>query len=208
MTVDAPPPPSPEPRAVRPRRPRGLYFALAATTVAIVALVVALVVSLSGGSGSSANTHAGSNSDSPLAGKPLPAITVKRLDPLDTPVALSTLAHGRPLYLNVWSSTCGPCRAEMPAIESVYRKVHGKVAFAGVDVEDSVGAAQQFLNRYGATYQQVRDPRLQLADALGYQAIPMSIFVNADGHIVDFRIGALSHQQLVSLLQDHFGVKT
>jgi thioredoxin-like negative regulator of GroEL len=94
----------------------------------------------------------------------------------------------------------------MPAIESVYRKVDGKVAFAGVDVEDSVPAAQQFLRRYGATYQQVRDPRLELADALGYQAIPMSIFVNADGHIVDFRLGALSSHQLASLLHQHFGV--
>jgi cytochrome c biogenesis protein CcmG/thiol:disulfide interchange protein DsbE len=95
----------------------------------------------------------------------------------------------------------------MPAIESVYRKVGSKVAFTGVDVEDSVPAALSFLESYGATYQQVRDPRLELADALGYQAIPMSIFVDADGHIVDFRIGALSDQQLASLLQNHFGVK-
>jgi len=181
-------------------------LALGATTVAVVVLVVALVVSLTVKNSGGASNSGSDASDSPLAGRPLPAVTVSQLDETGTPVALRSLGHGHPQYLNVWSTTCVPCRAEMPAIESVYRKVGDKVAFTGVDVEDPVPAAQSFLRSYGVTYQQVRDPRLNLADALGYQSIPMSIFVDAAGHIVDFRIGALTSQELASLLHQHFGV--
>ncbi len=42
-------------------------------------------------------------------------------DASGAPFAMANLA-GHPVWINVWASWCGPCRSEMPDLESVYRE--------------------------------------------------------------------------------------
>ncbi|MFI4977009.1 MAG: TlpA disulfide reductase family protein [Caulobacterales bacterium] len=34
--------------------------------------------------------------------------------------------RGRVVVINVWATWCGPCRTEMPALDAVYRRLHGQ----------------------------------------------------------------------------------
>jgi len=81
----------------------------------------------------------------------LPALpVVKEEDPLKTvritsldgaPVTLGDL-RGKAVFLNVWATWCGPCRAEMPNIEALYQSVKDEpnvaVVLASVEPAEKV----------------------------------------------------------------------
>jgi cytochrome c biogenesis protein CcmG/thiol:disulfide interchange protein DsbE len=52
-------------------------------------------------------------------GKPAPAFEVKLLDGNSFTLAA---ASGKVVIVNLWATWCGPCRAEMPALEAYYQK--------------------------------------------------------------------------------------
>lgn len=184
--------------------PRSRLVALGVAT----AVVIALAVLVATGVGSTNGHHNRSSryGDTPLAGKRLPAVTVKRLDADGTTVPLSSLTDGKPTVINVWSTTCVPCKTEMPAIQRVYRRLKQRIDFVGVDVEDGYQSALRFVHDRGVRYPQVRDPRAALPRALDTQAIPITVLVDGEGRIADVHLGALTSGHLEAMLRDRFGV--
>ncbi|GAB3025652.1 hypothetical protein GCM10027051_33020 [Niabella terrae] len=61
---------------------------------------------------------------------------------------LSSL-RGKVVFINFWASWCPPCRAEFPAIESVYSglKDHPDVFFLMINQDDDLTAAHHFLEK-------------------------------------------------------------
>lgn len=194
-------------------------LAVATVALLIVVLVAALAANLASSSGSSTPKRerrsstqpqasaALANIESPLAGKPLPPVAMKRFDDNGSEVRLRDLAGGKPMLVNIWSTTCEPCKRETPALESVYRQAKGKVAFVGVNVSDTADTGRAFFHKYGVTYDQVRDPRAQLATAVGSPVLPTTLFVDTDGRIVDAHIGALTASKVRSLLAGDLAVR-
>lgn len=194
-------------------------LAVVAVALLIVVLVAALAANLATSSGSTTPKRDRSGStqpqhsadlakiEGPMAGKPLPAVAMKRFDESGSEVRLRDLAAGKPMLVNIWSTTCAPCKRETPALESVYRQAKGKVAFVGVDVSDTADAGRSFFRKYGVTYDQVRDPRAELATAVESPVLPTTLLVNANGRIVDAHIGALTAPAVRSLLADDLGVR-
>ena len=60
------------------------------------------------------------------------------MDLNDRPVSFSAF-QGRPVFLNIWATWCGPCVAELPSIARLAQpKLAGKkVAFVCVSTDDS-----------------------------------------------------------------------
>ncbi|HXY44136.1 MAG TPA: TlpA disulfide reductase family protein [Acidimicrobiales bacterium] len=131
-----------------------------------------------------------------------------RLSPLSgkgPKTALSQLL-GKPLVLNMWSSTCTVCQSETPAIERVARYFEGRVTFVGIDSADERGAALSFVRRYGVTYRQLFDPTAAVVTGYGISALPVTVFVTAGGRVVGENLGALSTASLGHYLSLLFGV--
>ena len=71
---------------------------------------------------------------------------------------------GYPVVVNQWASWCGPCRAEFPWFQNASAKYGKKVAFLGVDSQDSDDAAKTFLGEYPVPYPSYTDPDKEIAE--------------------------------------------
>ncbi len=107
----------------------------------------------------------------------------------------------RPVVLNFWGATCPPCKAEMPAFESLSKEYAGRVIFVGVDVGPLTGYgshldARTLLRQLHITYPAayaVDSAPLKVFDVV---ALPTTVFLSRDGRVVEVHSGSISRQQL------------
>ena len=142
------------------------------------------------------------NSSDPLVGHPAPNFTLDTLS-LHTALPISLASFkGKPVMLNVWSSTCGPCVDEAALLQSQWQRVqpHG-VVFIGIDFQDAKSDGLSFLQKYGITYPNVMDVTGSTAISYGVTGTPETIFINRQGIVASRVVGELTRQTLQSNLQ-------
>ena len=97
--------------------------------------------------------------------------------------------RGYPVVVNVWASWCGPCRFEFPAFQRMSAKYGKRVAFLGVDLEDSDDAARTFLESHPVPYPSYTDPEEEIAEGLGDSRLPETAYYNREGELVYLKLG-------------------
>jgi cytochrome c biogenesis protein CcmG, thiol:disulfide interchange protein DsbE len=114
-------------------------------------------------------------------------------------VALSQF-RGEPVFVSVWGSWCYGCKTEAPTLARFVEAHDAKVAFLGIDTEDSKRGARAFSNRYGLKYPSIWDPRGMLAGAWSRGAPTTLVFDRR--HVFVRRIeGTASFAQLNAALK-------
>jgi len=119
---------------------------------------------------------------------------------------LGDLLGERPVVVNFFASTCQPCVKEMPAFESVHRALGDQVRFVGLAYRDAPEAALSIVESTGVTYETFADADDDAADLFGLIQLPSTVFIDADGKVLDVHPGALDEGQLRDRLEEHFGV--
>ena len=114
-------------------------------------------------------------------------------------IDLSALG-GSPVLLNLWASWCGPCRDELPLLQAAHESYGERVAFLGVNTEDSADAAASLLGDLGITYPQVVDVDGDLLAHLGPPGLPVTVVLDRDGRVAGTHIGQLDSQGIEALL--------
>jgi thiol-disulfide isomerase/thioredoxin len=158
---------------------------------------VALVALLSGGCGSSAVSGNGSHPDyaKALAGSPPPLASLHKqandLLPGERSAFERRIAqlHGYPVVVNVWASWCVPCRQEFPVLQKLATRYGKKVAFLGLNSEDSDDAAATFLREEPVPYPSYTDPHKDVAGAIGVVGFPDTAFYDKSGELVYLKQG-------------------
>lgn len=132
-------------------------------------------------------------------GAPAPDFTLPRLGGGD--VRLSDY-RGQVVLVNFWASWCGPCRAEMPEIEHVYRAYQdtGFVAI-GVNQLEPEPEVRAFVDEYQLTWLFALDQDGAVSQRWGVLGIPQSYLIDREGKIVKSWLGPLSRQELERELQ-------
>ena len=103
--------------------------------------------------------------------------------------------RGRPVVVNKWASWCSPCRAEFPHLRSQSRKLRGRVAFLGVNSNDSDSAARKFLRENPVPFESFKDPESRIAREMrAAQAFPATAFYDSRGRIEYVRQGVYSSE--------------
>ena len=75
------------------------------------------------------------------------------------------------MILKFFAEWCGPCRTMKPLVDEVFPEV------VEVDIDTTEGA--------------------EIAERYGIRGVPTLIRVDADGEVVNIKVGALTKQQLV-----------
>ncbi len=97
---------------------------------------------------------------------------------------LSTF-RGRPLIINVWASWCGPCRAELASLERLaWRDDLGPFTIIGISTDDFPDQAKSVLKLTNSTISHFIDENLQMETLLGATRLPLTVLVDADGHVL------------------------
>ena len=119
-------------------------------------------------------------------------------------VSLEAL-RGRPVVLNFFGSWCPPCIREMPALQAMSERYRGRVNFVGVTFNDGRDAARGVLERTGVTYAAAYDPNDDVALDYGIQVMPTTVFIAADGTLLERKNGEFSEVQLQATIERLFG---
>ncbi len=93
--------------------------------------------------------------------------------------------RGFPIVVNSWASWCGPCRAELPLLQRAALRYGTKVAFVGLNVDDTAGKARSFIAKYPLPYPSFEDPKSSVFRALGGGVgLPVTFFLDREGRVV------------------------
>jgi thiol-disulfide isomerase/thioredoxin len=98
---------------------------------------------------------------------------------------------GKPLIINVWASWCGPCRAEMASLERLaWLDQSHDLTVIGISTDDHEDRAVAALRSSNATITHFIDKNLLMEKMLGASRLPLTVFVAADGRVLDKVYGA------------------
>lgn len=132
-----------------------------------------------------------------LAGSRASGFALKSLD--GEQVALTEM-RGKPIVLDFWATWCPPCRAELPLIEKLRAEFNGKVAFYGVNDEES-GTVKNFVKKNGYELTTLMDSKRQVHRQYGVSAIPTVLVIDSQGVIKTHFIGGRSEAVLRKAIQ-------
>lgn len=159
----------------------------------VVALAVAAAISFGDHPGA-----VGTQAQVPPAlarGARAPGFTLPRLGG-GPPVSLATEAD-RPVVINFFASWCTDCKSELHAFSVAWHDLRGRVSFLAVDTNDSDPvAAERLLAAAGDSYPAGLDPHAAVAQQYLITGLPMTVFLDPAGRVVDVAVGAQSTAQL------------
>lgn len=173
---------------------------------ALVAASVVLLLLVAAGTFAAVSYRPGAPTD-PLVDRsfrPAPGFSLPDLGAPSRSVSLEDLL-GKGLVLNFWGSWCGPCRTEMPLLESAYRSYRGRLTFVGIDCDDTRSAALAFLAHVHVTYEALFDPQETVASSYGLYGLPTTVFISRDGKMLGRHVGQLDASTLEAALKEAFG---
>jgi peroxiredoxin len=93
----------------------------------------------------------------------------------------------------------------MPDFQAVHEAVGDEVAFLGMNNQDRAADGEAIAARTGVTYDLARDPDGDFLSAFGGIVMPTTVFIDAEGKVVEIHNGALSQSALEARLRDLFG---
>ncbi|HEY8809397.1 MAG TPA: TlpA disulfide reductase family protein [Solirubrobacterales bacterium] len=162
------------------------------------ALLLLTTVAIGGCGSSQGGNYGGQHPDyaTALAGSPAPLAALHRqADQLlpggkDAYEGRIAALHGYPAVVNVWASWCGPCRFEFPHFQQAAAHYGKRVAFLGIDTQDSDAAASTFLEEAPVPYPSYTDPSKDIGEAIGASlGLPDTAFYDRRGKLVYLKQG-------------------
>lgn len=116
-------------------------------------------------------------------------------------VRLSSL-RGQPVMLNFWATWCGPCRQEMPDMQTLQTEMDGRIRILAIggDGKEAPGKLEAFGKSLGLTFTILHDGG-EAARTYRILGLPTTFFVDSTGVLQARVTGAMSLEQMRSLAQ-------
>ena len=91
---------------------------------------------------------------------------------------------GQVVMINFWASWCGPCRQEMPLLESIYKK-YNRMGFTmiGVNVEPDSKAADEWLKATPVSFPILYDRDSKVSKLYNVAGMPSTVIIDRNGNL-------------------------
>ncbi|HWA34220.1 MAG TPA: TlpA disulfide reductase family protein, partial [Cyclobacteriaceae bacterium] len=103
--------------------------------------------------------------------------------------------QGKVIFLNLWATWCGPCRAEMAGIERLYSKIDkSSIAFVmlSLDRDSDKNKVISYMQSKGFTFPGFM-PSGYLPAQLKVPEIPTTFIISKEGKIVRKEVGSMRY---------------
>jgi thiol-disulfide isomerase/thioredoxin len=119
-------------------------------------------------------------------------------------VKITDISQKRPTIVNLWASSCPPCRRLMPVLEQAEQR-YSDVTFISLNQRESSETVQRFLQEEGLNLEYVLlDSRGEIATNKGIFSLPATLFFDANGALVHSHAGDLSAVSLQRSIEQYF----
>lgn len=107
---------------------------------------------------------------------------------------------GKPIILNFWASWCVPCKKEMPDFNEKYLEYGDEIQFLMIDFakDDKIEVAKEYVSEMGFEFPVYFDTYGDAFLTYEVKAFPTTVFIDADGYVVDRYQGTISEETLQS----------
>jgi len=116
-----------------------------------------------------------------------------KLEALDGSTVSLERLKGKVVFLNIWATWCGPCREEMPSMETLYDELRPNRDFVMLAVsQDTKGrlVVAPYVEKNGYHFKVLLDPENQVGEAYDVSGVPETFIIDREGRIVAHHMGA------------------
>ncbi len=114
--------------------------------------------------------------------------------------------RGKPVIVNFWATWCPPCCYELPGFNEAFQQYGEQINFMMVDLMDGYREMQRgvmhFLEKNGYSFPVYYDTDENAVKAYDVYSIPLSVFINEKGEIVDQHLGAMEKEELINYIEE------
>ena len=171
-------------------------------TVAVLAIAAAILAFAPLGS-------PGQSDGAGLVGRAAPSLELDGRPPptLDGQVIELDALRGQVVWLNFWTTTCVPCRTEMPAMQRLADRYRDEgLTVVGIDVGEGRESVGAFVEELAVRYPIVLDLDSTIFNRYSpLFGVPRHYFVGRDGTIAAARIGELRPDEMEPLVRELLG---
>ena len=100
---------------------------------------------------------------------------------------------GKVVFLNFWATWCGPCRLEMPSMETLYNSYRERgLEILAVNCGERQSEVLTFMNENKLSFPVVLDSDGKVSITYGVQALPTSYLIDREGMIKSLVVGSIN----------------
>jgi len=109
---------------------------------------------------------------------------------------------GKPVFINLFATWCGPCVGEMPEIDRLHNELGDQVSFLIIDIGEDEKTALDFADEYGFSL-----PFAYSLDGMPFggdylvDSIPRTFVLDADGVISAYYLGSRDYDTFKAAIQ-------
>ncbi|MBI5640071.1 MAG: redoxin domain-containing protein [Nitrospirae bacterium] len=128
-------------------------------------------------------------------GRTAPEFEIRLLNGED--FRLSDVIGQKVVVLNFFATWCGPCKDEMPELNSYIEKHEGdQIIFVGINADEKEDKVKDFISEQSVRFPVAIDRDSRVQKLFGVTGFPTTIFIGVDGTVHIYEIGPVMNADI------------